>query len=54
MNKSKELNKLQSLFIKENCSWILSLNSDPETKQYEPNKTSREVKSGHYVNVKPF
>jgi hypothetical protein len=32
-------------------SWIAELNGDPETKQFEPNKKSREVKSGHYVLV---
>ena len=47
------LNKLQLLAKKENCSWILLLNPDPETDKYNPNKTSREVKSGHYVIVKP-
>lgn len=45
--------ELQLLAKKENCSWILLLNSDPETNKYIPNKTSREVKSGHYVKVIP-
>lgn len=29
------------------------LEEDTERKYYEPNRTSREVKSGHYVEVKP-
>jgi hypothetical protein len=33
-------------------SWVSSLNPDPETQKFEPNKKSREVKSGHYVLVK--
>lgn len=34
-------------------SWIARLNADPETAAHQPNKTSRQVKSGHYVLVKP-
>lgn len=52
-NKVNKVNKLQLLSTKENCSWISLLNPDPETDKYKPNKSSREVKSGHYVNVKP-
>lgn len=37
----------------ENKSWINSLNEDPESDKYKPNKQSRPVKSGHYVLVKP-
>jgi len=39
-----------------NCldnSWVKDLHSDPESAKYAPNKSSREVKSGHYVPVKP-
>ncbi|QKF94872.1 UPF0061 protein [Fadolivirus algeromassiliense] len=46
-------NKLESLSLKENCSWTNFLNRDPENDKYQPNRSSREVKSGHYVNVKP-
>ena len=35
------------------ASWTRSLNADPESKQHEPNKSSRRVKSGHYVPVVP-
>ena len=34
-------------------SHLKVLNSDPEQRKYYPNQTSREVKSGHYVSVKP-
>lgn len=34
-------------------SWVKNLTADPETDEHKPNKTSREVKSGHYVLVKP-
>ena len=35
------------------ASWTRSLNADPESKQHEPNKSSRRVRSGHYVPVAP-
>lgn len=34
-------------------SWVEELNPDPETSKNAPNKTSREVRSGHYVLVRP-
>eukprot|EP00729_Bicosta_minor_P005386 gene5386-4614_t len=34
-------------------SWIRMLDADPETEANAPNKESREVRSGHYVLVKP-
>ena len=34
-------------------SWLDRLHADPEHKQHEPNRTSRQVKSGHYVPVQP-
>lgn len=34
-------------------SFIKQLKPDPDTAKYQPNKSSREVKSGHYVEVKP-
>lgn len=34
-------------------SWLQQLLQDPEAVQFTPNKTSREVKSGHYVPVMP-
>jgi uncharacterized protein YdiU (UPF0061 family) len=36
-----------------NHSWLENLDPDPETEKYAPNKTSRQVKSGHYVLVTP-
>ena len=36
-----------------NHSWVEKLNPDPETDAYAPNKTSRRVKSGHFVRVQP-
>jgi len=34
-------------------SWLEQLIPDPQTATYAPNKSSREVKSGHYVEVLP-
>ena len=34
-------------------SWVASLRADPESEAQAPNRTSREVKSGHYVPVRP-
>jgi uncharacterized protein YdiU (UPF0061 family) len=37
----------------EDLSMINSLNKDPESDKFYPNQSSRSVKSGHYVLVKP-
>jgi uncharacterized protein YdiU (UPF0061 family) len=42
-----------SLGARADHSWIRHLTPDPETERYAPNRSSREVKSGHYVLVKP-
>jgi len=34
-------------------SWMRDLRADPEAGQHSPNRTSRQVKSGHYVPVRP-
>jgi len=34
-------------------SWMRQLRPDPEAAQHAPNKKSRQVKSGHYVPVRP-
>ncbi len=34
-------------------TWIESLDEDPESSARAPNRTSREVRSGHYVEVEP-
>lgn len=34
-------------------SWMKQLSPDPETEKYAPNRKSREVRSGHYVKVRP-
>ena len=34
-------------------SWTRHLTPDPETERRAPNRSSREVKSGHFVRVKP-
>lgn len=49
------MNELQKLANKQHYSWVFTLNRDPDSKKdkYIPNKESREVKSGHYVNVLP-
>ena len=45
--------KLAQLLSKKDCSWTTNLNCDPESDIYAPNNTSRQVKSGHYVYVRP-
>ena len=34
-------------------SWLERLDADPETGKHAPNRSSREVRSGHYVRVTP-
>jgi len=34
-------------------SWMRQLTPDPETQRHVPNRSSRQVKSGHYVRVAP-
>ena len=34
-------------------SWLEQLNADPEQDKHAPNRSSREVFSGHYVKVRP-
>lgn len=34
-------------------SWLEQLTPDPEAAKYAPNKTSRQVRSGHYIPVMP-
>lgn len=48
-----ENSKLSQLLSKRSNSWTKMLNCDPESDENEPNATSRSVKSGHYVYVKP-
>ena len=45
---------LVALQQRANHSWLLQLRPDPRQKQFEPNRTSREVFSGHYVEVQPM
>jgi hypothetical protein len=44
---------LDWLASKVNNTFLEDLNGDLEQEQYAPNKQRREVKSGHYVLVKP-
>jgi uncharacterized protein YdiU (UPF0061 family) len=46
-------NSIDQFILCSDESWVNTLNPDPETEIYAPNKKSREVKSGHYVVVKP-
>lgn len=46
----KELEQFRS---RADHSWLNDLVVDPETEKCQPNKTSRQVRSGHYVLVKP-
>jgi len=44
---------LSWLATKEDCSWVKQLNADPDWEKHKPNRTSRQVLSGHYVPVEP-
>ena len=44
---------LESFCGSADASWVRCLVEDPEAGKHAPNKFSREVKSGHYVRVKP-
>ncbi|CAE8604653.1 unnamed protein product, partial [Polarella glacialis] len=44
---------LQKLLQSADHSWLQQLSADPETEKSAPNKTSRQVRSGHYVRVLP-
>lgn len=44
---------LQALGKSADHSWLTQLNPDPETERNAPNKRSRQVRSGHYVRVRP-
>ena len=44
---------LATWYNKYSVELMNDLNNDPEESKYSPNHASREVKSGHYVNVKP-
>eukprot|EP01126_Amoeba_proteus_P040596 TRINITY_DN4335_c0_g1_i3.p1 TRINITY_DN4335_c0_g1~~TRINITY_DN4335_c0_g1_i3.p1 ORF type:complete len:621 (+),score=151.79 TRINITY_DN4335_c0_g1_i3:45-1907(+) len=46
-------NSIDRFFANRDNSWVKNLLPDPQTKQFEPNKKSREVKAGHYVFVTP-
>lgn len=45
-------NSIDEFILCADESWVNTLNPDPETEKFAPNKKSREVKSGHYVIVK--
>lgn len=45
-------NSIDQFILCSDESWVNTLNPDPETEKFAPNKKSREVKSGHYVIVK--
>ena len=42
-----------SLAERADHSWLKQLTPDPETSKHAPNRSSRQVKSGHYVRVAP-
>mmetsp|Transcript_15521 Transcript_15521/g.50875 ORF Transcript_15521/g.50875 Transcript_15521/m.50875 type:complete len:628 (+) Transcript_15521:1142-3025(+) len=44
---------LDSFVARSDPSWVRQLTEDPEGKTHEPNRESREVRSGHYVLVAP-
>lgn len=47
------MSSLERFCKRKDNSWVNHLDVDPEWENYKPNKTSREVKSGHYVFVDP-
>lgn len=49
----KNIETFEELCTFANYSFVKELNCDPEAKQNGNNKSSREVYSGHYVNVEP-
>ena len=51
MNKISSLKSLAATHA--DLSWVKRLTCDPQTDQHKPNKTSRQVLSGHYVLVRP-
>jgi len=44
---------VEELFSLVDNSWLKSLQCDPEWEKHTPNRSSREVKSGHFVLVEP-
>jgi len=44
---------MQEMAARADLSWMRQLRPDPEAAQHAPNKKSRQVKSGHYVPVRP-
>lgn len=48
-----EMGDLELFASSADHSWIRDLVADPEAEKYAPNKTSRQVRSGHYVPVRP-
>lgn len=47
------MEELQAFGAKAQHSWLSDLVQDPEAEANAPNKSSRQVRSGHYVRVKP-
>ena len=50
---SKNITIKDRFIASASLSWLQQLVQDPEAGKYAPNKSSREVKSGHYVPVLP-
>jgi len=44
---------LEAFAARADASWTKQLSEDPEARRYEPNRSSREVRSGHFVRVAP-
>eukprot|EP00238_Polyblepharides_amylifera_P009021 CAMPEP_0196584756 /NCGR_PEP_ID=MMETSP1081-20130531/48356_1 /TAXON_ID=36882 /ORGANISM="Pyramimonas amylifera, Strain CCMP720" /LENGTH=618 /DNA_ID=CAMNT_0041906083 /DNA_START=228 /DNA_END=2085 /DNA_ORIENTATION=+ len=53
LNNSTGEGTLDDLSAAADHSWLRDLSPDPETEKYEPNHSSRQVRSGHYVLVRP-
>ena len=52
-NNKKNIETFEELINLSDYSFIKNLNSDPDSKKNGDNKFSREVFSGHYVEVEP-
>lgn len=50
---SEPSSSLEDFAARADLSWLQQLSEDPEARRYEPNRSSREVKSGHFVRVVP-
>jgi len=53
LRRAATMTGLETLAGRADCSWVRCLDADPDAKKFAPNKESRQVRSGHYVPVRP-